>query len=92
VAAQLPDGLDSKVQVHLCHGPDPGLMTPFIEIDAMWTHNKDTLAIPDGFAIVQGHPHRDVGNSTLRPVAAEIDDLVEKWAADQGPAGRTRSR
>lgn len=44
---------------------------------------EETLAVSDGFAIVQGHPHRDEGDPTPRPATAEIDDLVEKWAADQ---------
>lgn len=83
VATQLPDGLDSEVQVHLCNGHDPGVMTPSIEVDTMWIQSAETLAVSSGFAIVQGHPHRDGGGSTTRPVTAEIEDLVEKWAADQ---------
>ena len=88
-AAQLPDGLNSEVQVHICNGNDPGLMTPSIEVDTMWTHNEQTLALSGGFAIVQGHPHRGEDDSTTRPVTAEIDARVEKWAADQhGVEGR----
>lgn len=82
VAAQLPDGLDSEVRVHICNGSDPGLMTSSIEVDTMWTQNKDTFAVSGSFAIVQGHPHRDERDSTVRPVTSEIDDLVEKWAGD----------
>ncbi len=83
VAAQLPGGLESEVQVHICNGNDPGLMTPSIEVDTMWIQNERTLALSGGFAIVQGHPHRDEGDSTTRPATSEIDDLVEKWAAEQ---------
>ncbi|MGH3754113.1 MAG: hypothetical protein ACRDRP_15735 [Pseudonocardiaceae bacterium] len=88
MAARLPDGLDSEVRVHICNGNDPGLMTPSIEVDTMWTQNTETLAVSSGFAIVQGHPHLDEADSTVRPATAGIDDLVEKWAADlRGVAG-----
>lgn len=98
VAAQLPEGLDSEGRVHICNGSGPGLMTSSIEVDTMWIQNTETLAVSDCFAIVQGHPHRDESDSTVRPATAEIDDLVEKWAADlrgvedgsggSGPIGR----
>ncbi|MGH3710537.1 MAG: hypothetical protein ACRDRQ_21075 [Pseudonocardiaceae bacterium] len=83
VATRLPDGLDSEVQVHICNGTDPGLMTPSIEVDTMWAQNQETLAVSSSFAVIQGHPHRDESNPPTRPATAEIDDLVEKWAADQ---------
>lgn len=82
MAERLPDGLDSEVQVHICNQDEPGVMTPSIEVDTMWTYNQKTGALTGGFAIVQGHPHRDQGGSTTKPVTAEIDDLVERWAAD----------
>ncbi|MGH3940142.1 MAG: hypothetical protein ACRDTG_16215 [Pseudonocardiaceae bacterium] len=46
-------------------------MTPSIEVDTMWTQNKDTFAVSGSFAIVQGHPHRDERDSTTRPVTSE---------------------
>ncbi|MGH3824448.1 MAG: hypothetical protein ACRDRA_16690 [Pseudonocardiaceae bacterium] len=82
MAERLPDGLDSEVQVHICNQDEPGVMTASIEVDTMWTYNQKTGALIGGFAIVQGHPHRDKGTSTTKPVTAEIDDLVEQWAAD----------
>jgi hypothetical protein len=82
MAGRLPDGLDSEVQVHICNQNEPGVMTPSIEVDTMWTYNQKTGALSGGCAIVQGHPHRDKGSSTTTPMTAEIDDLVEKWAAD----------
>jgi hypothetical protein len=93
MAARLPDGLDSEVQVHICNGPEPGLMTPSIEVDTMWRQSAETLTVSGGFAIIQGHPHRDEGDSMTRPAIAEIDDLVQKWAADQRgvPDGASRA-
>ncbi len=82
MAGRLPDGLDSEVQVHICNQDSPGVMTPSIEVDTMWTYNETTGAPSGGCAIVQGHPHRDTGGSTTTPVTAEIDDLVQKWAAE----------
>jgi hypothetical protein len=83
MAVRLPDGLDSEVQVHICNGDNPGLMTPSIEVDTMWPLSKETFAMRRGFAVIQGHPHRDKSDSTLRPATADIDDLVGEWAADQ---------
>ena len=90
VAEQLPDGFDSEVRVHICNGQEPGLMTPSIEVDT--TQNQKTLAVWGGFAIVQGHPHRDEGSGKTAPLISEIDDLVEKWASEQQEAeGRSAS-
>jgi hypothetical protein len=82
MAARLPEGLDSEVQVHICNQGEPGLMTASIEVDTMWTYDQKTGALTGGCAIVQGHPHRDKDISTTTPVTSEIDDLIEKWAAD----------
>lgn len=82
MAERLPDGLDSDVQVHICNDDEPGVMTSAIEVDTMWTYHKETGALSGGFAIIQGHPHRDETSSTTKPVTAEIDDFVERWTAD----------
>jgi hypothetical protein len=82
MASRLPNGLDSEVQVHICNQGEPGVMTPFIDVDTMWTYHEKTGALAGGFAIVQGHPHRDVGNSATMSITAEIDDLAQQWAAD----------
>lgn len=82
MAARLPNGVDSDVQVHICNQDEPGVLTPSIAVDTMWTYNEKTGALTGGFAIVQGHPHRDKGSSATMPMTAEIDDVAERWAAD----------
>lgn len=85
LAAELPDGLDSRVRVHICNGSgNEGVMIDSIEVDSMYVQHKQTLAVSDSWAIVQGHPHRDEtpGGTVYRPMTMDVDSVVEQWAAE----------
>lgn len=71
VAEELPDGLDSQVKVHLCHGDHAeGVITGQVEVyDA------------GGFAAVRGHPHLDDGNTVVRPLLMGVDAELAGIAA-----------
>ncbi|WP_028924528.1 hypothetical protein [Pseudonocardia acaciae] len=86
VADRLPDGMDSQVRIHVCHGHDSGTLIKSIQVDSMAEQNRETFEIIDAYAIVQGHPHLDdrPGGSTLRPVTMDIEKVVQRWA-DEGP-------
>ena len=88
VAANLPNGLDSEVEIHICNGHDaPGLRTASVEVDTAWLVNEKTYDPKEGFAQISGHPHRDEGSGQVMPVTSQIDDLVEKWATEQQETG-----
>lgn len=84
VAKQLPNGLDSEVQVHICNGHNnPGLRTTSVEVDSVWQVDGKTYEPKEGFAQISGHPHRDEGSGRTTPLTSQIDDLVEKWSTEQ---------
>lgn len=85
-AAQLPAGLDSDLRVAVCNGSEDGFVTPSVEIDTMFEFDQESLVVSEAFLIVQGHPHRDVKPSNLRPVTSQADEFLEKWAAEQDDA------
>jgi hypothetical protein len=90
VAADLPDGLDSEVEIHICNGHDAsGLRTASLEVNAIWVMDEKMRTTKQGLAQVQGHPHRDEGSGETVPVTAEIDDLVDEWATEQQEAGES---
>ena len=71
-AAELPEGLDSEVHVHICRGWDAfSIVTKEVTVDT-----NDTIAL------VQGHPHRDDGPTVRRPVAMGVDDELAKLLDD----------
>src|SRR5436305_12217561 len=88
VAAQLPDGLDSEVEIHICNGHDAaGLRTTSIEINWVSVLKGGTLLPERSVAQIQGHPHRDEGSGQTTPIMSQIDDLVEEWATVQQDTG-----
>lgn len=92
VAADLPEGFDSEVEVHICNGHDaPGLRTLSVEVHPVRVMDKTMIVVKQGLASIQGHPHRDEGSGQTVPMTAEIDDLVEKWTAEQRDGGRSAS-
>lgn len=86
VADRLPDGMESQVRIHICHAHDAGTLIRSIQVDSMFEQNRETFEVTDSYAIVQGHPHLDErpGGSTLRPVTMDIEQVVQRWAAE-GP-------
>jgi len=88
VAAQLPDGLDSEVEIHICNGHDAaGLRTTSIEVNWVSVLKEGTLLPERSVAQIQGHPHRDEGSGQTTPIMSQIDDLVEEWATEQQDTG-----
>ncbi|TWF74666.1 hypothetical protein FHX44_11547 [Pseudonocardia hierapolitana] len=75
-AAELPEGLDSQVHVHICRGRDAfSIVTKEVTVDTSAS-----------VALVQGHPHRDDGPTVRRPVAMGVDDELARLVED--PAAR----
>lgn len=73
VAAELPAGADSDVRVHLCRGHDePGEITTKVTVDSDGTR-----------VLVQGHPHLDVGDTEVLPVALGVDDELARLVAGE---------
>jgi hypothetical protein len=71
VAEELPDGLESQVKVHLCHGDHAeGVITAQVEVYEA-----------GGFAAVRGHPHLDEGNTVVRPLLMGVDAELARIAA-----------
>lgn len=88
IAEDLPDGLDSEVEIHICNGHDaPGLRTISVEVNPVWTMDQKTLTPKRSFASIQGHPHRDGSGVQTTPIMSEIDDVVEKWTTEQQETG-----
>jgi hypothetical protein len=67
-AADLPDGMDSEVHVHICRGWEAfSIVTKEVTVDTS-----------SPVALVQGHPHRDDGQTVRRPVAMGVDDELAR--------------
>ena len=49
----------------------------------MWVVNGKTYTPKEGLAQISGHPHRDDGTGQVMLVTSQVDDLVEKWSAEQ---------
>jgi hypothetical protein len=87
VAEDLPDGLDSEVEIHICNGHDnPGLRTTSVDVDAVWIMDDKMQIQKQAFASIQGHPHRDEGSRQTTPLTMEIGRVAEKWATEQREA------
>lgn len=88
VAATLPNGLDTEVEIHICNGHDvPGLRTTSVEVNAAWIVDEQMRTTNEAFAQIQGHPYRDEGGGEAMPITAQIDDLAEKWATEEQETG-----
>lgn len=88
VATNLPNGLDTEVEIQICNGHDaPGLRTTSVEVNAVWMIDKEMRTPKEAFAQIQGHPHRDEGSGKTMPMTAQIDDLVENWATEEQETG-----
>lgn len=88
VATNLPNGLDTEVEIHVCNGHDaPGLRTTSVEVNAVWMIDEEMRPTKAAFAQIQGHPHRDEGSGETMPMTAQIDDLVEKKATEKQETG-----
>jgi hypothetical protein len=71
-AAELPEGPDSQVHVHICRGRDAfSIVTKEVTVDTSAS-----------VALVQGHPHRDDGQTVRRPVAMGVDDELARLVED----------
>ena len=92
VAEDLPEGLDSEVEIHICNGHNaPGLRTTSVEVDAVWIVDDKMHFRKQALASIQGHPHRDEDSGPTIPLTAEIDDVAEEWATEQQEAGDSSS-
>jgi hypothetical protein len=90
VATNLPNGLDTEVEIQICNGHDaPALRTTSVEVNAVWVIDEEMHTTKEAFAQIQGqgHPHRDEGSGEAMPMTAQIDDLVEKWATEEQETG-----
>jgi hypothetical protein len=82
-ALELPDGLESTVLVHLCHGrEEAGILTEQVGV-ATGGEDKGAAA---NCLIVEGHPHADDDSVERRPVA--IGDTGEGFRIPYGEGGR----
>jgi hypothetical protein len=71
-AADLAEGMDSEVHVHICRGWDAfSIVTKEVTVDTS-----------SSIALVQGHPHRDDGPTVRRPLAMGVDDELARLVAD----------
>jgi hypothetical protein len=85
VAADLPNGLDSELRVHICNGSgEPALMIDSVEVHPMHQQDRETFEVYDSWAVVQAHPHLDKkpGGQVHRPMTMDVEDVVNRWAAE----------
>jgi hypothetical protein len=88
VAANLPDGLESEVEIYICNGHDaPGLRTSSVEVHPVWVMDNEMRTTKRALARIQGHPHLDEGSGETTPLTMKVDDVIEKWAAEEEEAG-----
>jgi hypothetical protein len=82
-ALELPDGLESTVLVHLCHGrEEAGILTEQVGV-ATGGEDKGAAA---NCLIVEGHPHADDDSVERRPVAIGVDaELARLTSGDPLP-------
>ena len=61
IAEDLPDGLDSEVEIHIWNGHSgPGLRTTSVEVDAVWIVDDKMRFRKQALASIQGQLHRDL--------------------------------
>jgi hypothetical protein len=84
VAEDLPDGLDSEVEIHIWNGHSgSGLRTTSVEVDAVWIVDDKMRFRKQALASIQGQLHRDEGRGQTPPLTMEIDDVVQESATEQ---------
>jgi hypothetical protein len=84
IATNLPNGLDTEVEIQICNGHDaPGLRTTSVEVNAVWMIDEEMRTTKEAFAQIQVHPHREEGSGETMPRTAKIDDRVEKWVTKE---------
>jgi hypothetical protein len=84
VAEELPDGLDSEVEIHIWNGHSgPGLRTTSVEVDAVWIVDEEMRIRKQALASIQGQLHHDEGRAQAPPLTMEIDDVAEEPATEQ---------
>jgi len=90
VAEDLPDGLDSEVEIHIWNGHSgPGLRTTSVKVDAVWIVDEKMRFRKRALASIQGQLHRDEDSGQAPSLTVEIDDFVEESATDQQEAGES---
>jgi hypothetical protein len=90
IAEDLPDGLDSEVEIHIWNGHSgPGLRTTSVEVDAVWIVDDKMRFRKQALASIQGQLHRDEDSGQAPPLTMEIDDVVEESATEQHRAGES---
>src|SRR3954467_3763237 len=78
VAEDLPDGLDSEVEIHICNDHSgPGLRTTSVEVDAVGIVDDTMRFRKQALAAIQGQLHRDEGSGQGPPLTMDSDDIVE---------------
>jgi hypothetical protein len=88
VATNLPDGLDSEVEIQICNGHDhPWLTTTSLEVNVVWRIDEKTRTTKQALAQIQGYPHRDEGSGDIMAMTAQIDDLIEGRPTEQQETG-----
>jgi len=84
IAQDLPDGLDSKVQVHICNGGEAeGVVTREVNVATRRLQNDVTLEIKEIYALVQGHPHLDDGNTVVGSMTRNLDDELARLTGEE---------
>jgi hypothetical protein len=92
VAEDLPDGLDSEVEIHIWNGhSDPGLRTTSVEVGPVWIVDDKMRVRNQALASIQGQLHRDEGSGQAPPLTTEIDDVVQESATEQQEARESSS-
>jgi hypothetical protein len=75
-AENLPDGLDSRVEVAICNGHDSaGLVTRVATVETDPGGGRGTGSV----FVVRGHPHDDPEAKAIRPAAMGADDALRRW-------------
>jgi hypothetical protein len=78
-ADRLPDGLDSRVMVHICDGWEAEQMILTEAIDVAVGEEGDGPAAD--CVLIQGHPHNDDESTTRRPVTMGVDAQLARLTA-----------
>jgi hypothetical protein len=74
-ADELPDGLDSRVLVHLCNGrEEAGVLTKEVGVAT----GDDDEGVAAHCVILEGHPHADDEDTVQRPTGTGVDADLER--------------
>ena len=90
VAEDLPDGLDSEVEIHIWNGHSgPGLRTTSVGVGAVWIVDDTMRVRKQALASIQGQLHPDEGSGQAPSLTTQIDDVVQESATEQQEVGES---